>query len=245
MKREGKETMRWKSPKLQDQSHRSTLAALPRYLRVIWRRTSLPTILSVQLTGEQLKWQPCLGRLYIHPHSHTHTQVTHWCQPCSPLLWGSLLFLCCPVYGGGWQRWAHNPLMPKQRELDHPWADLPWSNASPICTLRCREDRLGQTGDPCLALPLRGVCASAAGQHDSLYKALSNAWLTHPRPARATFTPTTANYPKTQTVHHTATSFVIAPVGFLAQTSAYSVDSNHFLILRIQERVKQKGADFY
>lgn len=77
---------RWKSPKLQDQSHPSTLAAPPRYLRVIWRRTLLSSILSVQLTGEQLKWQHCLGRLYIHSHSHTHrlhtgvTPARHCCE---------------------------------------------------------------------------------------------------------------------------------------------------------------------
>lgn len=48
----------------------------PQYLRVTWRRALQSSILSVQLTGEQLKWQPCLGRLYIHSHSHTHTGYT-------------------------------------------------------------------------------------------------------------------------------------------------------------------------
>lgn len=130
-----------------------------------------------------------------HTRTYTHAGYTLASTLLPVLVSFSLIFLL-PCIWRGWQRWAHNLLMPKQRELDHPWADLPWSNASPICTLRCRGDRLGQTPDPCVALPLCGVCASAAGQHDSLYKALSNTWLTRRRPSRLTFTPVTAKLPQ-------------------------------------------------
>lgn len=153
-----------------------------RAFKVNWelRGTLLSNTLPLQLTGEEMKdTQPCLA-----DYTYIHTQVTLPHRPLSPPSWLSPRIFSLPCIWRGWQRWAHNLPMPKQRELDHPWADLPWSNASPICTQCCRGDRLGQTGDPCLAPRLHGVSASAAGQHDSLYKALSNGWLTCPRPSR-------------------------------------------------------------
>lgn len=186
-------------------------------LRVSWelRGTLVSTTLPVEVTGGRMReTQPCLvNYTYIPPSdTHTQTQVTPHSLLCQPFLkpfWVSILFFCWPVCGRV-DRGEHtisqrpnteNWITPRVTFLVQCLAYLhPVLSRGPF-----RADV-----DPCLAPGVRCSSALAAGQHDNLYKTLSNTWLTHTRPSPPTFTPAPANYPKTQTDDHVLAPYLLS-----------------------------------
>lgn len=162
------------------------------------RRGTLPSSASpAQTTGERMEeTQPCVVD-YTYIHSQTQVIYSLSRQP----LVSPSYFFCWPAYGRvdrgehtiSWRQNAENWITPGLTSPEQRLAYL-----HPVLSRGTVQGRRW----PCLAPRFGGVSASAAGQHDNLYKALSHTWLTRSRPSQPTFTPAPANYPKTQTDDH-------------------------------------------
>lgn len=170
--------------------------------------------------------QPCLlNYTYIHTNTHTHTGYStphSYVNPSSNCCESpSYFFFFADLHVEGLTEVSTQSPNTQTQRIGSPRQWPCWSNALPICTLCCLGDHLGQTLTLRLAPGLRSSSASAAGQHDNLYKTLSNTWLTCPRPSPPTFTPAPANYPKTQTDDH-----VLAPL-FASLSSSICCTHTH------------------
>lgn len=210
MKRGRRKQWIWKSPKLQEQSHPFGFptGAFKGQLRT--KRHLAVQYIACTADGRKDERDTTLfGGLYIHSHTHRHTHTGYTLtSTLLPTVLSFHLIFCWPVYGGV-DRGEHTiSWCPNKENWITPGLTSPEQRLAYLYPVLSRGP-FRADGWPLLGPWLRGVSASAAGQHDKLYKALSNTWLTRPRPSRPTFTPAPANYPKTQTDDHITTGLTI------------------------------------
>lgn len=112
--------------------------------------------------------------LFVSP-SLTHINPPHCC--CA-----SPSYFCWPVCAEV-DRGEHTiSRRPNTENWITPGLTSLGATPTPICTPCCQGGPFRGGRWPLLGPRARGASASAAGQHDNLYKALSNTWLTRPPP---------------------------------------------------------------
>lgn len=150
MKRGEREQRIWKSPKLQEQSHPFSFptGAFKGQLRT--KRYIAVQYIACPADRRKDKGDTTLfAGLYIHSHTHTHRLYSPF-DP-SPHRFEFPSYFFADLYMEGLTEVSTQSPDAQTKRIGSPLGWPPRSNASPICTLCCRGDRLGQTGDPCVA----------------------------------------------------------------------------------------------
>lgn len=171
------------------------------------------TLLPVQMTGE-------MADLYIHSHTCSYTQVNHRLSSMStlPPISMSLCLTRPDLYMEGLTEVNTQSPDAQTQRIGSPLGWPSWSNGLPLSApwLSCGLFR-GRLS-PFFGPWVYRSSASAAGQHDKPYMALSNTWLTHPRLPPPVHPHSQTNYPKTQTDDHLPPSYFLAFAARLNQS---------------------------